>query len=54
MCGKWYARDYVDQANLDQNNMFEHISNGNVVSLADDLDTWCDEMNIDIKDVILA
>ncbi len=51
MSGKWYAVDYGDEDNLRYNgldNMFEHIRSGSVVCVTDDLETWCDEMEIDI------
>ena len=56
MSGVWYAQDFVDEDGLRDDggldNMFQHIENGNVVSLVDDLDTWCDEMDVHIDKVV--
>ena len=39
--------DHLDDA-------FTLVDEGTVVSICDDLETWCDEMGVDIDDVIMA
>ncbi len=56
MSGKWYGRQYIDEEHLrdEINNVFAHVNNGEVVSIADDLWTWCDEMQVDEDDVVIV
>ena len=57
MSSKWYAVDYVDADGLRDDgldNMFEHVKGGNVVSVTDDLESWCDEMDVDQDEVIIV
>ena len=56
MSGKWYARDYGSEAALrsDMTDLFTFVGEGTVVSLCDDLETWCDEMNVEQADVVMA
>jgi hypothetical protein len=57
MSGKWYAVDYVEESGLRYNgldNLFEHVKGGNVVCVTDDLETWCDEMDVEQDEVIIV
>ncbi len=52
---KWYAKNYGGEATLRYNidEVFEHVNNGNIVCIADDLEWWCSEMKINESDVII-
>ena len=55
MSGKWYAVDHVDEDGFREtgvDNLCEHVIGGSIVCVADDLESWCDEMQIDIENVI--
>ncbi len=56
MSDVWYAKDYVTESTLRycMKEVFEHVNNGTVVCITDDLDTWCNEMNIDRENVVTA
>lgn len=56
MSGKWYARDYGSEDALrdDMDDAFILINEGTVVSICDDLESWCSEMGIEQDDVISA
>lgn len=52
----WYAKEYAGENHLREElgSVFDHVNNGNVVSICDDLDTWCDEMEIHIDSVVVV
>ena len=55
--GTWYAVQYNDEDELTldiDDAVFEHVRNGNVVALADDLERFADEMNILVDDIVRA
>lgn len=56
MSGKWYAKDYGGESTLRYNidEVFEHVRNGNVVCVTDDLETWCDEMDVKENTIIIV
>lgn len=56
MSGKWYAWEYDGENHLREimDIVFDYVNNGKVVSIADDLDTWCDVMNMDKENVIVV
>lgn len=53
---KWYGREYDGEGHLreDMDNLFAYVNNGEVISIFDDLDTWCDEMDVDREDIIIV
>lgn len=53
MSGKWYAREY-DCLSDNIDDVFEHVNNANVVCIADDLEWWCDEMDVERSEVIIV
>jgi len=55
MSGKWYARDYGTENHLrvKLNDAFAFINEGTVVSICDDLETWCDEVGVAMDDVVI-
>lgn len=56
MSDVWYAKDYVTESTLRycMDEVFERVNNGTIVCIANDLDTWCDEMCIDHENVVIA
>ncbi len=54
MSGKWYSQDVKDCDGIREalDNMLVHAGYGAVVSITDDLETFCDEMGID-RDAIV-
>lgn len=56
MSSKWHAKDYdtEDDLRVAMADVFEHVYTGNVVSITDDLECWCDEMQINQENVIIV
>ncbi len=56
MSGKWYARDLGSEDGLRDalGDIITFANEGAVVSICDDLETFCDEMGVDIANVIMA
>jgi len=57
MTGKWYAKevdpdDVLDTHSSDGRDLEELVQSGTVVAFCDDLETFCDEMDLDIGDII--
>jgi len=56
--GKWYAREYDGEDHLREtqgmDNLFAHVNNGEVVCVSDDLETFCDEMDVDKDNVVVV
>lgn len=55
MSGKWYARcENRLRTRKILNDAFTLINEGTIVSICDDLETWCDELGVDMKDVVIV
>jgi hypothetical protein len=57
LTGTWYAVQYEDEDELTldiDDAVFEHVRIGNVVALTDDLETFADQMNIIVDDIVRA
>ena len=58
MTNRWYARQYDDFDDLTRESALEkiedYVSQGTVVSICDDLDTWCDELGVSVDDVTVV
>ena len=56
MSSKWYARKYDDEFDLraDLDDAFVFVNEGTVISICDDLETWCDEMDVNIETVTVT
>lgn len=54
MSGKWYAVEVFDGGGLRDalDNILDHANEGAIVTITDDLDTFCDEMNVN-RDAIV-
>ena len=55
MSNRWYARKYDSEEDL--RNDLDDVSfidkdEGNVVSICVDLESWCDEMGVELADVV--
>lgn len=56
MSGKWYAVNHVDEDGLRDHldNVFDHVNDGNVICIADDLESWCNEMDVQQDEVTIV
>lgn len=56
MSNKWYAKDLGNANGLHDalDDIIRFANEGTVVSICDDLETWCGEMNVNLSDVIMA
>ena len=54
MSSKWYAVHYEDGDDLlldIEDSVFEHVNQGTIIALSDDLETFADEMGIELSDI---
>ena len=59
MSRQWYARKFDDITDLitdliEYGDFDEHVNQGTVVSICDDLETWCDKMGVKQNNVIVV
>ena len=50
MSGKWYGQE-IDDVESAEENIQAHVDNGNIVVLADDIETFAEEMGIEVSDI---
>jgi len=50
LSGKWYSLT-IDSVEDGMENIQEHIDNGNIVCLTDNIETFADEMGIDEEEI---
>jgi hypothetical protein len=53
MSGKWYCKQ-VDSLYTEQSNIESHCNNGELVVLADDIDGFAEEMQVDVDDIVMV
>ena len=54
MSGKWYGCENRLRTRKNMNDAFAFINEGTIVPICDDLETWCDELGVDMKDVVIV
>ena len=57
MTKKWYAVKYADSDDLlleIEETVFDHVRQGTIVALADDLEWFADEMGIEVSDITVV
>jgi len=53
MSRKWYAIEHDDIREITEH-ISEHVDNGNIVAICDDLETFKDEMELDSEHLIIV
>lgn len=56
MSSRWHAKEYESEEDLrdDLDDAFIFVNEGTVVAICDDLETFCDEMGVEMEDIVIV
>jgi len=54
MTGKWYALEIDEELYSDVDSILHFANEGTVVAICDDVETFADQLGINVADIIMA